>query len=257
MWGFRKKTRVAPEVILEQMRQQAAERRRDEGRPPVKDAWAPVLAESGTDLRDIRVECEEDDPQPMWRETAMVRFARTAGRQAGNIKILQGENDVMGAEMKRLQKKNDAQEGKIKRLQKKNDEQEAEIERLQEENEWQEAGNESLQKDNERLQKENDVLRLVAHGVVTTMVVKDLQEKELCAPLCCPISMQLFKDPVVSIYGHSFERRDIQEWLVKHERCPMTRDPLTIADLTTNFALAGVADAFRFHQVEPVEPPQQ
>jgi hypothetical protein len=65
--------------------------------------------------------------------------------------------------------------------------------------------------------------------------------------------MQLFKDPVVSIYGHSFERRDIEEWLVKHERCPMTRKPMTIAHLVPNFALAGVADAFKAHQVEPVE----
>jgi len=235
------------------MGQLAAERRRGEGPPPVRVAWAPVLADSGTDLHDVRVECGE----PVWRETVMVRLACTAGKQSVKIERLQKENDGMGALMKRLQEEN-------KRLQKKNDAQEAEIERLQEENEWQEAGIESLQKDNvclqeenERLQKENDDLRLVAHGTVTTMVVKDLQDKELRAPLCCPISMQLFKDPVVSIYGHSYERRDIEEWLLEKQCCPMTREPLTIADLTTNFALAGVADAFRFHQVEPVEPAEE
>jgi hypothetical protein len=214
------------------MGQLAADRRRGEGPPPVRVAWAPVLADSGTDLHDVRVECGE----PVWRETVRVRLACTAGKQSV----------------------------KIERLQKENEWQEAEIERLQKENEWQEAGIESLQKDNvclqeenERLQKENDVLRLVAYGEKATIVVKDLQDKELRAPLCCPISMQLFKDPVVSIYGHSFERRDIEEWLVEKQCCPMTRDPLTIADLTTNFALAGVADAFRFYEAPAPAPAEE
>ena len=208
----RKKNRVATEVILQRMGQLAAERRRDEGRPPVRDAWAPVLAESVTDLHDVRVECGE----PVWRATAMVRLACTAGKQAVEIKILQEEKDAMGAEMKRLQEEHDAMGAEMKRL-----------------------------------QEENDDLRLQALRTITTIVVKDLQEKELCAPLCCPISMQLFKDPVVSIYGHSFERHDIEKWLVEHQcRCPLTNQHMTIEDLAPNYALAGVVDAFRAHQAE-------
>jgi hypothetical protein len=159
----------------------------------------------------------------------MVRLARTAGKQSVKIERLQKENDGMGALMKRLQEEN-------KRLQKKNDAQEDEIDRLQE---------------------ENDDLRLAAHGEKTTMVVKDLQEKELRAPLCCPISMQLFTDPVVSIYGHSFERRDIEKWLLENECCPMTREHLTIAHLVPNFALAGVADAFRFYEAPAPAPAEE
>jgi hypothetical protein len=207
------------------MVQLAADRRRDEGPPPVRVAWAPVLAESGTDLHDVRVECGE----PVWRETVMVRLARTAGKQSVKIERLQKENDGMGALMKRLQEEN-------KRLQKKNDAQEDEIDRLQE---------------------ENDDLRLAAYGEKATMVVKDLQDKELRAPLCCPISMQLFKDPVVSIYGHSFERRDIEKWLLENECCPMTREHLTIAHLVPNFALAGVADAFRFYEAPAAQPAEE
>jgi hypothetical protein len=132
MWGFRKKTRVAPEVILEQMRQQAAERRRDEGRPPVKDAWAPVLAESGTDLRDIRVECEQDDREYVWRLETMLENER-----------------ARVASLKTMLVNQDATIGK----------QEGEIESLQDENEWQEAEIESLQKDKVCLQEENERLQ--------------------------------------------------------------------------------------------------
>ena len=158
MLGCMKNNSVAPEVIL-------------------------------TDLHDVRVESGE----PVWRATAMVRLACTAGRQAVKIERLQKENDGMGALMKRILEENDAMGAEMKRLQEENDAQEGEIDRLQE---------------------ENDDLRLAEYGEKTTMVVKDLQEKELRAPLCCPISMQLFKDPVVSIYGHSFEGHDIEEWLV-------------------------------------------
>jgi hypothetical protein len=214
------------------MGQLAADRRRGEGPPPVRVAWAPVLADSGTDLHDVRVECGE----PVWRETVRVRLACTAGKQSVKIERLQKENEL----------------------------QEAEIVRLQEENEWQEREIESLQKDKvclqdeiDRLQEENDDLRLAAYGEKATMVVKDLQDKELRAPLCCPISMQLFKDPVVSIYGHSFERRDIEKWLLENECCPMTREHLTIAHLVPNFALAGVADAFRFYEAPAPAPAEE
>jgi hypothetical protein len=77
----RKNNRVASEVILKLMSEQEAKCRRDEGHPSVKNAWAPVLADSGTRLRDIRLECGEDDPQRVWRletllENERVRVAR-------------------------------------------------------------------------------------------------------------------------------------------------------------------------------------
>jgi cell division protein FtsB len=282
----RNKTRVATEVILQRMRQQAAERRRDEGRPPVRGAWAPVLADSGTRLRDIRVQCDEDDHGRVLRLETMLESARataseqkrcnemlhdslteqgvTIGKQEGEIKRLQEENDALDDEIDRLQEESDdllesaratASEQKrcnemlhdsLTRQGVTIGKQEGEIQRLQKEND-------TLEDEIDRLQEENDDLRLAAHVEKTIMVVKDLHEKELCAPLLCPISMQLFKDPVVSIYGHSFERHDIEKWLLEHECCPMTREHLTIAHLTPNFALAGVADAFRFYEAAPAE----
>jgi hypothetical protein len=83
MFCYRKKNnRVATEVLLQRMGQQEAERRSCQERvSESRNAWAPVLAESVSDLHDVRVECGEDDPQPVWRATAMVRLACTAAKQ--------------------------------------------------------------------------------------------------------------------------------------------------------------------------------
>jgi hypothetical protein len=217
MFCYRKKNnRVATEVLLQRMGQQEAERRSCQERvSESRNAWAPVLAESVSDLHDVRVECGEDDPQPVWRATAMVRLACTAGKQAVEIKILQEEKDAMGAEMKRLQEEHDAMGAEMKRL-----------------------------------QEENDDLRLQTLRSITTIVVKDLQHKEVSVPLCCPLSLQLFKDPVVSRFGHSFEREDIEKWLLLKKSCPLTKQYMTIEDLAPNRALADVVEAFRAHQAE-------
>ena len=212
MWGFRKKkTRVAAEVILQQMRQQVAERGRDEGGDQVrKNDWAPVLAESGTRLRDIREECGE----PVWRETVRVRLACTAGKQAVKIERLQKENDGMGALMKRILEENDAMGAEMKRL-----------------------------------QEENETLREISLVKMTTMVVKDLQDNELSAPLCCPITHELFKYPVVSRFGYSYEREAIEKWLLQKSSCPVTNQYMTIAYLAHNRALADVVETVRTQQL--------
>ncbi len=80
----RKKNRVGCEVILERMRQEEDDRRRAEGRPPVMNAWAPVLADAVTDLHDIRVECGEDDPQHVWRlETLLEETRKETNKSSG------------------------------------------------------------------------------------------------------------------------------------------------------------------------------
>lgn len=61
-----------------------------------------------------------------------------------------------------------------------------------------------------------------------------------------PISQELIKDPVLSPYGHTFEKETIEKWLTVKQRehrgvlgfsphmpstCPLTREPLTVAQL--------------------------
>ena len=213
MFGYRKKNRVASEVILERMRQQEADRRRvqgsdvgrNEGR---RNAWAPVLAEPVTGLQDIQFECDKDDPERVWRLGILLESARATANEQKRL------NETLHASLT----KNGATIGK----------QETEI---------------------ERLQAENDALRQTSLGKVTTMLVKDLQDNEVSVPLCCPITHQLFKDPVVSRFGHSFEREDIETWLLKKSTCPVTNQSMTIADLSPNRALADVANAFRAQQL--------
>ena len=47
--------------------------------------------------------------------------------------------------------------------------------------------------------------------------------------LCCPITLELLRDPVRTVYGHVFERRVLQAWLMRSpSTCPNTRRPLTM-----------------------------
>ena len=62
--------------------------------------------------------------------------------------------------------------------------------------------------------------------------------------------MELFKDPVISKQTDlSFERVDIEMWLVTNRVCPCTRTYMTSRDLMPNYALKGVFDSFRAQQL--------
>lgn len=41
----------------------------------------------------------------------------------------------------------------------------------------------------------------------------------------CPITQEVFHDPVMDSSGRSFERNAILTWLCDHGTCPMTREP--------------------------------
>lgn len=53
----------------------------------------------------------------------------------------------------------------------------------------------------------------------------------------CPITQEKMKDPVIDPDGNSYEREAIEDWLHRNSTSPITRTPLTIADLTPNRAL--------------------
>ena len=102
--------------------------------------------------------------------------------------------------------------------------------------------------ENKRLQEENERLR--AELLATKAADKEAKlVKDLDDALCCPISMGLFEDPVVSkVSGHSYSRGHIEKWLLQNRCCPQTREYMTRTHLVPNYALAGVVDAFRAHQ---------
>jgi Mg-chelatase subunit ChlD len=61
----------------------------------------------------------------------------------------------------------------------------------------------------------------------------------------CPISMDLMTDPVVGTDGHTYERTAITEWLSAHNVSPLTRRPMTLADIQPNFALRGAIERWK------------
>ena len=235
MWGFGKKNpnRVGC----------------DEGRPPVRDAWAPVLAESVTGLRDIRVECGEDDPQLVWRLETLLEAARNeANRQRLWTEILHDSQYRMGVKI--------GEHGR-------------EIERLQEENERLQEDNDRLRdesavaKENERLRaelllaaKENERLRAEAAAAVTAAAKVAKLVEGLEVALRCPLSLGLVENPVVSRYGHTYSLCEIETWMTTSKKCPFTREPIKKTHLVKNLALANALDAFNAYQAPATEPPQ-
>ena len=44
--------------------------------------------------------------------------------------------------------------------------------------------------------------------------------------LCCPITLELMRDPVQTILGQTFEREAIEDWLKTHKTDPVTGEKL-------------------------------
>ena len=55
--------------------------------------------------------------------------------------------------------------------------------------------------------------------------------------LTCPLSYELFQDPVTEeegTCGHTFEAEWIQEWLSENKTCPLSQNPLRLYQLVGN-----------------------
>ena len=69
-----------------------------------------------------------------------------------------------------------------------------------------------------------------------TKINKPLQD--VSQEFLCPLTKELFVDPVVSRYGHSFERNAIMAWLEEgNDFCPVSGNPLRPSCLVSNKAL--------------------
>ncbi|CAF0915368.1 unnamed protein product [Adineta steineri] len=62
--------------------------------------------------------------------------------------------------------------------------------------------------------------------------------------LICPITFDLFRDPVVAEDGHSYEREAIINWIRANGTSPLTREPLTVGALRPNHTLKKLVDEF-------------
>ena len=62
--------------------------------------------------------------------------------------------------------------------------------------------------------------------------------------LTCGITMELFRDPVVTTLGHSYERSAIEEWFASHSTDPLTGAALADKTLTPVHRLRSAAEAW-------------
>ena len=60
--------------------------------------------------------------------------------------------------------------------------------------------------------------------------------------LCCPITSCIFEDPVLAEDGITYERQAITQWVRQNATSPMTRQPLSLANLRTNYAIRTLID---------------
>jgi tetratricopeptide (TPR) repeat protein len=61
----------------------------------------------------------------------------------------------------------------------------------------------------------------------------------------CPISLEIMSDPVITPYGHTYERQSIEKWLEENDSDPFTRQPLSKAQLIPNIALRQAIDVWK------------
>ena len=65
--------------------------------------------------------------------------------------------------------------------------------------------------------------------------------------LMCPLTLDWFEDPVITKYGHSYERSALEEYLARDARDPLAREPLTKSDFFPNQALKDISVYYRLH----------
>ncbi|CAF3571702.1 unnamed protein product [Rotaria sordida] len=62
--------------------------------------------------------------------------------------------------------------------------------------------------------------------------------------LKCPITHELFRDPVIGSDGHTYERKNITAWVQKHAASPITRESMALNSLRPNYIVKKMVDEF-------------
>ncbi|XP_059281401.1 E3 ubiquitin-protein ligase PUB22-like [Lycium ferocissimum] len=90
----------------------------------------------------------------------------------------------------------------------------------------------------------------------------DMGEVEVPDFFLCPISMQLIRDPVTTSTGITYDRENIEKWLIKcnNTTCPVTKQELLTTDLTPNHTLRRLIQSWCImnssHGVERIPTPK-
>ncbi len=60
--------------------------------------------------------------------------------------------------------------------------------------------------------------------------------------LLCPITLEMFIEPVIGSDGHTYERSAIVDWLHRNKISPMTYEPMSINSLRSNLAVKNIIE---------------
>ncbi|CAF0729220.1 unnamed protein product [Didymodactylos carnosus] len=80
---------------------------------------------------------------------------------------------------------------------------------------------------------------------ITTPMAESLKTASEFALFQCPITHQLFKDPVLAEDGHTYEREAIVQWIQKNGTSPITRQLLSIDQLHPNCTIKNIVNELR------------
>lgn len=72
----------------------------------------------------------------------------------------------------------------------------------------------------------------------------DFDSPGIYETLKCPITLELFRDPVIGSDGHTYERENITAWIGKHGSSPITREPMSINSLRSNYIVKKMVEDF-------------
>ena len=72
--------------------------------------------------------------------------------------------------------------------------------------------------------------------------------------LICPLTLDIFKDPVMCLDGHTYERAAIADWLRRNGTSPKTNAPLADDRLIPNYQVRQLAETRRKQDGIPAEP---
>ena len=50
----------------------------------------------------------------------------------------------------------------------------------------------------------------------------------------CPLTLEVMNVPLMTRWGHSFERNVLLKWIDTHHNCPLTRNPISLSDVVVN-----------------------
>jgi len=73
---------------------------------------------------------------------------------------------------------------------------------------------------------------------------EDPAEEEIPEDFICPVTQDIMTDPVIAQDGHTYERKNITEWVSKHGTSPITREQLSKDVIIPNRVLKTQIDQY-------------